>query len=481
VVIVSALLPQVGRELRGRKWEYAALLLYALLLAILIPRHEPWFDEAQAWLLARDLSPVELYRTYIRYEGSPGLWHLLLLLPTKLGLPYATLNLIAGVLATLSASLILLSSRMPALIRFSLPFTYFFAYQYAVVARSYVLLTMLLLLLAVAYRRRYERPWPFALVLALLANATLHGLIIAFVMTVHFLFGALRRHGIPGGLTRHLPQLAVVALAGIVAAVQLIPPPDLGFAPGYVTDLATIGRVAGWRINGGFAGNAWATAAVVAVSLWWFFRKRVLGLYLMLVLPLLALFAVKYSNAWHDGIVLVVWVFALWLSFDSEAWRGPPARWDSWAVTAVAAGLVLVHVWWAGNAYRNDYRETYSAAGDVAAYIHERGYEDGTVFAMSFHSIAIQPYFDSNVFDNYVSTDNVSFLQWTVPGKFNEDLALVAADQPDLVVWGIKFPGQENLPQLPPNYRLVQVFDGHILWKAGRLERDAFAVFERVA
>ena len=51
---------------------YAGLTLYTLL------HHEPWRDEAQAWLLARDLGPVELLHQ-LPMEGTPGLWHFLLM------------------------------------------------------------------------------------------------------------------------------------------------------------------------------------------------------------------------------------------------------------------------------------------------------------------------------------------------------------------------------------------------------------------
>ena len=45
--------------------------LYAILLAAVVSEHEPWMDEAQAWLLAKDSSLTELFVKYLRYEGSP--------------------------------------------------------------------------------------------------------------------------------------------------------------------------------------------------------------------------------------------------------------------------------------------------------------------------------------------------------------------------------------------------------------------------
>ena len=53
--------------------EAAVLALYAVVLAVAIPFHEPWADEAQAWVLARDSSLWEIFRYRLHYEGTPAL------------------------------------------------------------------------------------------------------------------------------------------------------------------------------------------------------------------------------------------------------------------------------------------------------------------------------------------------------------------------------------------------------------------------
>ncbi|MBQ7782588.1 MAG: hypothetical protein IJ368_01325, partial [Oscillospiraceae bacterium] len=50
--------------------------------------HEPWYDEAQAWLIARDASYYDILFDIPHYEGHPPLWHLILSIPAKLGLPF---------------------------------------------------------------------------------------------------------------------------------------------------------------------------------------------------------------------------------------------------------------------------------------------------------------------------------------------------------------------------------------------------------
>src|SRR5215471_13552564 len=137
-----------------RRWpECLTLAAYAGLVAFTILHHEPWSDEAQAWQVARSLPVTEIFRTYIRYEGHPGLWHLLLSGFIRLGGTYDGLHWLCGAIAFVSASLLVFFSPFPRYLRLALPFTFFLPYQYAVVARGYVLAPLLLFLIAMVWRR----------------------------------------------------------------------------------------------------------------------------------------------------------------------------------------------------------------------------------------------------------------------------------------------------------------------------------------
>ena len=63
-------------------------LAYILMLAFTVPWHEPWNDEAQSWLLARDVSLPQLLFHALRYESHPPLWYLILWIPTHLHIGY---------------------------------------------------------------------------------------------------------------------------------------------------------------------------------------------------------------------------------------------------------------------------------------------------------------------------------------------------------------------------------------------------------
>lgn len=56
----------------NKYWSFGIIIPYIILTVALIFKHEPWFDEAQSWLLARDANFFDLITKYLRYEGSPG-------------------------------------------------------------------------------------------------------------------------------------------------------------------------------------------------------------------------------------------------------------------------------------------------------------------------------------------------------------------------------------------------------------------------
>ena len=67
--------PKQMRILGLKLPDAVALTAYGSLVFAAIAHHEPWSDEAQAWLMGRDTGFGDLLFRALRYEGSPGLWH----------------------------------------------------------------------------------------------------------------------------------------------------------------------------------------------------------------------------------------------------------------------------------------------------------------------------------------------------------------------------------------------------------------------
>lgn len=129
-----------------------AFVLYIAIIAIVMCFHEPWFDEAQSWLIARDSSLTDIISVRPHYEGHPPFWNLLLAIAAKNGVPYEFgIKGIQLVCASLLGAWLIFKSpfkHASSLATFLIPFTYFACFQYGVTSRPYALLCLSLLVAA---------------------------------------------------------------------------------------------------------------------------------------------------------------------------------------------------------------------------------------------------------------------------------------------------------------------------------------------
>ena len=165
--------------------EYISLFTFLILLIIVSGFHEPWYDEAQSWLIARSAPLKDIFLTLPHYEGHSPLWHMILLPIARSGIPYEIgIKAIAIILSTISAALIIFKAPFPRLIRLLLPFTYFIFYQTGVISRNYSLLLLGFLFAAILYPKRNQKPWFFVLSMALVSAASAYGIVICAGITV---------------------------------------------------------------------------------------------------------------------------------------------------------------------------------------------------------------------------------------------------------------------------------------------------------
>jgi hypothetical protein len=451
-------------------------LLYAGLVAVGVWRHEPWFDEAQAWLLARDLRQSELFFHALRYEGTPGLWHALLLVPTRMHLPYVALNVTGGLFAVAGVLVFLRHAPLPWLLRVLVPFTFFVLYQYAVVARSYCLLPLLVFLVAWRYPRRFEQPWRLVLLLALLANISLHGVLIAGgVWAAHLLdvFRRWKQMGFPARVTHAAASLSLLVVAALIA-LQIYPPADSTSATHLWSEPADIARRAFSAWDESMTGIWWLSSLIVIASAIWFFNRRALALYLVPTLMLLALFGFRYVSPWHQGALFIVWIMALWLSFTEPERIVLPPLARLGLIAAFVVPLVL-HVNWAVRTWRLDYKGSYSGTRDAAAYIRAHGLDRKRIFGLGYPSFGVQPYFDRNIFINLNHGKGPAFWPWSRDADNVQDPEACATLRPDYVLIDLK----TNRGEQPAGYHLIRISRGRLWWKGWEAVDDSYELFGR--
>ena len=169
---------------------WAALTIYSALLLVLVLNHEYWFDEAQAWNIARDNDIAGIFGM-MKYEGHPPLWHLILKIFTSLGCSWRALGLVSWGIMTLTAAIIIFCLPLEPYVQAALLLSSGMLYTNSVISRVYCLIYLLLAVIALLYPKRKKHPILFGTAVALLANTHvcmcgLVGIIGIFMLTDFF-------------------------------------------------------------------------------------------------------------------------------------------------------------------------------------------------------------------------------------------------------------------------------------------------------
>ncbi len=143
---------------------------YPIFNGILLIRHELWRDEANVWLMARELSPLQLFRE-IKYQGHPCLWYLLVMPFAKMGFPFRIIGILSLSAMSVAAGLFLRKAPFGAFVKAVCVFSPIFTYFYADIARNYCLIALLLMLLAWNYPGRNEKSIRYGIFLGLLVQS----------------------------------------------------------------------------------------------------------------------------------------------------------------------------------------------------------------------------------------------------------------------------------------------------------------------
>lgn len=171
--------------------KYAILLSYILFNLYMLINHELWRDEANVWLMARELSPEELIRE-IHYQGHPCLWYLIVMPFAKLGLPFKTISVLSFAVMATAAALVTCKAPFHNILKLLLLISPVFSYYYPVVARNYCLIALLLVLAAYYHPLRHEKPLLYGLLLGLLIQADTIAFATAGMLSVYLLYEAVK-------------------------------------------------------------------------------------------------------------------------------------------------------------------------------------------------------------------------------------------------------------------------------------------------
>ena len=457
--------------IRSRWPESAVLFVYSALIAFMIPHHEPWADEAQQWMLARSVSLWQLFRTYLHYEGQPGLWHLLLWLLTRVGVGYTGMHWVCGALGVCSVAFLLFCSPFPRWLKLSAPFTAFLFYQYPIVARSYVLAALLIFCVAACWRRGAV---PLAILLGLLANTAAHAFALSFGFAVIYVLEIRSKRAEWAGNSqrgRYRVAAVLLLLLYLIAMLTAVPARDIN----YITSYHTPGQPVAGAIIKFIAGSVvslflgtWRSVPVTVIG--WFFvvaglRSRSAAHFLIPVVTFALFCGTVCVGIWHAGLLVPTLLAILWITWPEP---GNPNSLGETLMQLSLAALVVLQIAWGLQAYAFDlgnevspdleaaeFLRPYVLAGDQIAVTYVR--DTGT---QAFHSVGIAPYFPGKLFAN----QPLPFWWWSRNDATEKNFLSTLKENPQVVLmedYGLH-PAELQAEMNAPKIRLVQSEGYHL-------------------
>ncbi|MDR1764052.1 MAG: hypothetical protein LBR64_08925 [Dysgonamonadaceae bacterium] len=472
---------------------FAAFLILGIALAL---HHEPWADEAQSWLLARDSSLRQLLVERVRYEGSPALWHIIIMPFAKLGFPYRWFNCISVVIASLGPALLIWRSPFPRYVKYLLPWTFFLFYQYGTVARSYCLMFPIIAGLAFIYENRKNRPYLYATLLALLASTNIYGLIISLCLAFLYLIEIIFEYRDK----KYILPSALFLLSIMLIALTILLPDDYGYAGGYrlFLDRGIINNCS--RIVYILFASASLVDYPKVFTFWNYFeaipaivmivalisisyKNKIFTVIFLPIIALLLFSALKFAAHWHYGIVFLMFIFGFWLT-NGRLEKGKMKT----ALNLCFLPVILIQIFWSVNAFVYDWKQDYCGTKAAAAMLQEirNEHPEYTFFCTNEWDVSLLPYFEENIFVNFNRGKDFSFYQWSNAVNRENTAADLLRFDPDVVVISTLIQRNADFDEydriIGEKYHLIGSFIGSRFWKTAarsRLDADDYLIFKK--
>jgi len=421
----------MDKEVKKEKiFIFATLFVFIALAIIKIIYHEPWRDEAQAWLLARDLNIMELFKN-MKYEGHPILWHMLLKVLQIFKLPYVSEMILHALLNIIAVYLILAKIKMNKLLKILFVFSDIVAFEYLVIARSYVLILLIMVLIAIMYKNRFKNYIKYSILIILLANTSLHALGIATALTILYGFEIVRKYK-----SKEINKKDVI-LRAICITLILISITGILLMLRNEETKGNLSNKISYRINNdsmgliedglntygkGFTGDIGIDDNIVlllgffmVIYGYMLFHKKleILFIYIFSSGFLYAIFVfINFSGTRHAYLYVLIFMFCIWLTpyYEEE-------KEDALNYLILYATLFLLVIVGSINSYK-DYINTFSDGRNLARFIKENNYEDYTIISYESAMIsACLPYFENKQIWCIEDENYHTYMPWT--DKFN--------------------------------------------------------------
>ena len=210
-------------------WFYGGLFVaWACIVLSTLAHHEFWRDEVRALSYVMDASSLADLARFMKDEGHPMLWHLLLYGSYQMVASKVVLPILSILIAGAAVFLFIFYAPFPWWLKALFVLSGLPLYEYSVMARNYGISMLLLFAFAWMYPWRKQSPLVLGIILALLCNTNIHSLILAGLLMGLWLWDMLSADS--GALVRSevckLTGAFAIVVTGMAVALYTLWPSD---------------------------------------------------------------------------------------------------------------------------------------------------------------------------------------------------------------------------------------------------------------
>ncbi|WP_064694799.1 hypothetical protein [Rhizobium aegyptiacum] len=200
-------------------------LLWWVLASALCWSQTVWRDEVRALSLAlQGESFIDMLRQ-MHGEGHPALWYILLRAAHGVVGSPVVLKIVALMVATVSAYLLVFRLKLPLSIMLLSLFSSFSIFDYAAMSRNYGISMLVVFLIVLSWKRGLRNGILLGLLFALLANTNVHSVVLVGGFLAYWFFDlVLARPRPPLSAFRAFATAAAIAAAGVVLCFLTVYP-----------------------------------------------------------------------------------------------------------------------------------------------------------------------------------------------------------------------------------------------------------------
>lgn len=416
----------INNDGERHKLANALILSVIFLIAelILVSFHEFWRDEVEDWALTFNSHSVSELFHLTRYDAQGKLWYLLLYEWQFLTSNIASMKILHIILAAISTFVFCYFSPLKRFLNILICFGYFFAYEYSIMSRNYIL-ELLFLFLGVGIYLKYKGRHLLlvSICIFLLFQTNVYGIIIGNLWYGFLIFKLINTQTIKP--IKLIASISIILLGLFIAIYFIIPPSDARFnhavdwRPKYDVLINTINtiytayipfpqlKVEFWNTNitdglPSFQVIQFLLSALllVAVTKLFYRNKKVLLLFYSATIGLLLFCYFKYFGYQrHHGQLFVLFILCYWLYIGEDKGSASSNGHNLGLLNKYfVSGILFIHLSVTVVAAYHEINYPFSNAVKVADYLKKEGLDELNMAGDEYTAAAVAGIMDKEIY-----------------------------------------------------------------------------------